>query len=109
MERALSIAPWTSPASAVNSAIRISAIVAYDEIPLPYLGVARLAQQLQCHVTFSSRGAAAQHQALSNVRKFEGDIVAALFGNPHSFGGFPHRVVVGEQRPGQNAEGSKRC
>ena len=36
--------------------------------------------------------------------QFEDDIVAALFGNPHSFGGFPHRVVVGEQRPGQHAE-----
>jgi hypothetical protein len=36
---------------------------------------------------------------------FEGDIVAALFGNPHSFGGFLDRVVVGQQRPGQNARG----
>jgi len=32
---------------------------------------------------------AAQDQALSNLRNFEGDIVAALFGNPHGFGGFP--------------------
>jgi hypothetical protein len=67
--------------------------------------VARLAQQLQCQGTFSGRGAAAQYQSMRDVCKFEGDVVAALFGNPRSFCGFPHRVVVGEQRLGQDADG----
>ena len=63
-----------------------------------------MAQQPQCRLAFSSGGAAAQHQPVSKMGLFEGDVVAALFGNPHRFGGFPHRVVVGEQRPAQHAE-----
>src|SRR6185312_9388621 len=74
------------------------------QTPLAHLSVACPAQRLQCHVALGNSGATAQDQALSTEGKFEADIVAALFGNPHSFGGFPHRAVVGEQCSVQNAD-----
>ena len=97
MRRARSIAPWTSPR--LGGQFRDPDIHhrRLRQHPLAHQSVACPAQQLQCHVAFGNSVVTAQDQALSTEGKFEADIVAALFGHPHSFGGFPHRLFVREQ------------